>query len=66
MYNFFVLGLIPGTNIQITFQGWLDMIEAGIAIVGMIWLYRQHRPVRVSWPRQRQPLHANQLHLRVG
>ena len=26
MYNFFVLGLIPGTNIEITFAMWLEFV----------------------------------------
>ena len=28
MYTFFVLGLVPGTNFQITFNMWLLCVEA--------------------------------------
>jgi len=41
MYSFLLLGLIPGTNIQITFQIWLDMVLVMIDIAGIIWLYRR-------------------------
>jgi hypothetical protein len=41
MYSFFVLGLIPGTNFQITFQVWLDSLLIVTEIVCVTWLYRQ-------------------------
>lgn len=69
MYTFLVLGLIPGTNIQINFYAWI-IIMVGAAII----IHRQRpRIVRYAsnWWHQfdedelaRQPLHANQLHLR--
>ncbi len=68
MYSFLVLGLIPGTNIQINFWAWI-IIMVGLTIAA----YRlRPRVVRLisNWWHQfddestRQPLHANQLHLR--
>lgn len=69
MYAFLVLGLIPGTNIQISFWAW-------ILIVGMVLVaakrYKPQLQLRLNtWWHQfdegeatRQPLHANRLHLR--
>ncbi len=63
MYNFLVLGLVPGTNLQITFTTWLDVIGLGIAGFLAYSLYErndaQHALVRV-------PLHASQLHRRLA
>lgn len=63
MQTFVVLGLIPGTNIQINFQTWL-LITA--IIVAIFWLHRTHRRASVSDRSPlRLPLYANQLHRRV-
>lgn len=35
MYAFLVLGLVPGTHIQITFQLWLQLV-AGLLAYGML------------------------------
>ena len=43
MYSFFVLGLIPGTNFQITFQVWLDSLLLLIEVPCAAWLYRRYR-----------------------
>lgn len=64
MYSFFVLGLIPGTNIQITFQMWL-LITAAIAAVYAYWHYLPHPTLRIEIRSPRRPLHASQLHLRA-
>ena len=70
MYAFFVLGLIPGTNIQISFQAWL-FIAPVLAVAGLILRPRLERRVRQWWHEydedqvSRQPLHASQLHLRA-
>lgn len=71
MYDFLVLGLIPGTNIQIGFWTWI--IIAG----GMFVAYRHYKQHLIEliarWWHQfdediegvpREPLHANRLHLR--
>ena|SRR5665213_1892287 len=67
MYSFFVLGLIPGTNFQITFQVWLDMVELSILVTGIIWLFRMHRlvPQETEITHQRLSLPATQLHPRL-
>lgn len=41
MYAFFVLGIVPGTNFQITFQVWLDCLLTVIEAAGLLWLYQQ-------------------------
>lgn len=41
MYSFFVLGLIPGTNFQITFQVWLDCLLMVFEVIGVAWLYQR-------------------------
>jgi hypothetical protein len=66
MYAFLVLGLIPGTNIQISFQAWL--VIAPLLLVAAIVL----SPRVLKWWRKfnedqasRRPLHASRLHLRA-
>ncbi len=65
MYSFFVLGLIPGTNISISFQVWLMLMAALLvgAIIAKPYLARYIRDNFVN-PRP-APLHASQLHLRA-
>ncbi len=70
MYTFLVLGLIPGTNIQINFWAWI-VIMAGLAIMAHRLRPRVVRYVANWWHQfddetanGRQPLHANKLHLR--
>lgn len=71
MDKFFVLGIVPGTNIQITFQLWLQIVAVflGYLIICImaISIYRFFRytnelfipvPIRVQ-------IHATQLHQRV-
>ena len=66
MYTFFVLGIIPGTTIQITFQLWLDVV-AGLGVI--ILLARLFSELRletvVTVAPGRSPLHARQLHLQA-
>jgi hypothetical protein len=67
MYSFVVLGIIPGTNLQITLKIWLDSLAFLVAVAGMIWLTREHQqrrlePIEVSL--RPAPLPARQLHLR--
>jgi hypothetical protein len=70
MYSFFVLGMVPGTNIQITFDGLIKGFGLFICLLGLRYLVHNKR-VRalarqtVSEPAQRAILHASQLHLRV-
>jgi hypothetical protein len=71
MYNFLVLGLIPGTNIEIGFWTWI------IIMTGLVIAFRRSKPYIIEmvdkWWHQfdedvesvpSEPLHANRLHLR--
>lgn len=71
MYNFLVLGLIPGTNIEIGFWSWI------IIMVALMIAYRHYKQYLIEmidrWWHQfdeelegvpHEPLHANRLHLR--
>lgn len=71
MYSFLVLGIIPGTNIQIGFWAWI------ILMAGLIIAFRRYKQQLIAlvenWWHQfdedaegsaRRPLPANQLHLR--
>lgn len=64
MYSFLVLGYVPGTSLQINFQGWLD-IASLLAVAFMIRQYLKHRQLVNEWVQVRQPLHASQLHRRL-
>jgi uncharacterized membrane protein YhaH (DUF805 family) len=65
MQTFFVLGLIPGTNIQISFQAWLGIMAFLISTIA-IYRRRLHgRNETFSSQWQRSLLHASQLHQRV-
>lgn len=60
MYSFLVLGLVPGTNIQINFNTWLYALSAAFLSYGIY--RRMHTLGSVSVVRQ--PLYASQLHNR--
>lgn len=69
MNSFLVLGQIPGTNFQISFQMWMNI--AGV-IIALIVAYRLGiRPHRMKALKtlyehvSRSPLHASQLHQRA-
>lgn len=66
MYTLIVLGIIPGTTVQITFQLWLQAAASVLAVGLMIRLGLMHRQLvtTVIIP-TRVPLHASQLHLRA-
>lgn len=71
MYTFLVLGLIPGTNIQIGFWGWIIIMSASVIVYKR---YKDHlRQYLDNWWHQfdddlegvpHEPLHASRLHLR--
>ena len=64
MYSVLVLGYVPGTNIQISFQAWLVMAGVVGAITTAVFLAHKHRRgLAARW--QRLPLHASQLHTRL-
>lgn len=65
MYSFLVLGLIPGTNIQLSFQAWL-VVMATLPFVAS----RLKAPVRElielgKAPTPHLPQHASHLHHRL-
>lgn len=67
MYAFFVLGLVPGTNFQITFQVWLDVIllmVAGLATASLFQLERQRKQQLVIV--RYAPFDAGSLHTRLA
>jgi hypothetical protein len=42
MYSLIVLGLIPGTQIQITFAMWLIAIASFISLLVLVYIRRKH------------------------
>jgi hypothetical protein len=67
MYSFIVLGLVPGTNLQITFQAWLLVLAAVLALIVVIRVsYRLIVQLSMETIDVHQPLHANQLHSRLS
>ncbi len=64
MYSFLVLGIIPGTNVAISFQAWLASVSS-LALT----IYCFRRGLRGLLSREfglvRQPLVASQLHQRI-
>lgn len=64
MYSFIVLGIIPGTNIQITFTTWIDAMLLALCIGLTVHLYRLIKAQNFDSVSARQPLFAQQLHSR--
>lgn len=72
MYSFIVLGLIPGTNIQIGFWPMMGLIAVSL---GVFKVYR-HRAAKIisDWWHQyddiadpaHRPVHASRLHRRMA
>ena len=66
MQSFFVLGLIPGTNIQINFFVWLSFfIVLAITAIALVLNYRRQIAALARIASLRKPLPANQLHTRL-
>jgi hypothetical protein len=65
MYTFLVLGLIPGTNIQISFQAWLVIMAVlPFAVRGLRSPMRRLLELgKAAEPRL--PLPASQVHQRI-
>jgi hypothetical protein len=61
MYSFLVLGLVPGTNFQISFQDWLLML-ACLPVIVMAFMLRHRLRHATQQIDLRQPLYASQLH----
>ena len=47
MYEFIVLGLIPGTHLQITFSFWIIGMVC-LVIAGVVWLESRRHALR-NW-----------------
>lgn len=65
LYNFLVLGYVPGTNIQLSFQAVMGLVVILMGAASIVWIELRHR--RLSWQPAmiRQPLDASRLHRRV-
>lgn len=66
MYSILVLGLIPGTNIQISFKAWLVIMAVLLVLAPLlrIPLKRLIEFGKANVPYQ-QPLHASLVHHRL-
>jgi hypothetical protein len=71
VYDFLVLGLIPGTNIQIGFWASIGLM-IGLVIAYKLYKKRLFGLIGAWWHRfddedasARKPLHASQLHRRL-
>ncbi len=65
MYNFIVLGQVPGTNVQISFQAWLVLMALLAIMTPVVWAQLKRRWQELEAVIERQPLHASQLHQRL-
>lgn len=65
MYAFLVLGLVPGTNIQISFQAWLVMLALSPLLGLALRPYLRQLLKRGLAGPARLPLPASQLHCRI-
>jgi hypothetical protein len=63
MYSFLVLGIVPGTNIQITFEDWRNIFVSFLSIAVLVHIFKNQRAGTAPLP-MRRPLHAATLHLR--
>lgn len=66
MYNFLVLGIIPGTNLQITFGMWLLMCAVLTFKAPALWRKYEDFLRGLATPSSHLPLHASQLHHRLS
>jgi len=63
MYSVLVLGLIPGTNIQVSFAAWLVIAGIVCVMASIVWLEYRKRQGEL-WLPPHYPKHASQLHQR--
>jgi len=67
MYSFLVLGYVPGTSIQINFQGWLNLIGFIIAAYFLAKLLYSRGGYSMDYlTLQSRGLHAAQVHSRIS
>lgn len=70
MYSFLVLGLIPGTNIEISFWAWL-VLMAGLLIAFKLYRKRVMKLIADWWRSldeidELDPMHASRFHRRLN
>ncbi|MGC1177130.1 MAG: hypothetical protein WA843_03605 [Candidatus Saccharimonadales bacterium] len=65
MNSFLVLGQVPGTNIQISFQAWLTILGMLLIVAAKFRPHAQRALRQNQADSLRQPLHASQLHQRA-
>jgi hypothetical protein len=70
MYNFIILGQIPGTNLHLSFEAWILLMSAVTYAVYRYWpnikKYSDDFFNELLNPiHPRQGLHASQLHQRI-
>lgn len=69
MYTFLVLGIVPGTNIQISFELWMQLVIEFAACTLLCWtalkIYDFYRQTNQMVRLERYRLHANHLHQRA-
>ncbi len=65
MYSFLVLGRVPGTNLQISFQNWLVLAAVLAFAAIVIKLQITFRSEAYATATSRVPLHASRLHQRA-
>lgn len=63
MYDFLVGGYLPGTNIQISLQGWLVITSVILCLAYYVWT--KHRPHFQLFAAKNAPLPASELHYRI-
>jgi hypothetical protein len=62
MYSFLVLGLVPGTNLQITFRAWINIIALGLSVVCLAYLKRVRRLNNRQTEAVREPIRTSRSH----
>lgn len=72
MDSLFILGIIPGTNIQISFELWQHIVIEFFATTIILWMmlriyefFKYTDELLLQYEPARRPLHATQLHQRA-
>jgi hypothetical protein len=65
MYSFLVLGLVPGTNIQLSFQAWLIVVTVLLLLAPLIKILLKRLIEFGKATTPSQPLHASLVHHRL-
>lgn len=65
MYSFLVLGMVPGTNIQISFQAWVALAAILVLMAPMLKVLLKRLIALGKATAPSQPLHASLIHHRL-